>query len=77
MNSKNQPLLPQCPFWLEHQPDPRQIRCEGIIDPCSTALVFQGSQRRHEYAAFMCCNQYRHCKIFAAIMLSRYESGGR
>lgn len=70
-----QSTLPECPFYRDHQPRPREIRCEGVIDRSDTAAVFGSKELRNDYYRLMCCRHYKRCKIYAGICMARYENG--
>ncbi len=69
-------LLPECPFYgsdFGARSSRRHIACEGITEESRIRLYFDSPAQVRSYEVRHCCGAYRRCKIFAAIMLAKYE----
>ena len=67
--------LPECPFY---QSDPgnrsrKIIQCEGITDSSCVRQCFDTAADRRAFEGRFCCAAYARCKVYAAIILAKYE----
>ena len=60
----------KCPFFKQH--NEREIRCEGIMDDCSHAIVFKGRGKKAYFQHTYCEDQYRACEYYRMLMHEKY-----
>lgn len=62
-----------CPFWKETVRERREVRCEGIFEDTDTRTSFNTLKNLERHMAKYCLRfECEHCKIYRAIMLSKY-----
>lgn len=64
-----------CPFYVKETKSAQQgemIMCEGIFtDVCCNC--FSSRNEKKEYAKKVCCENYKSCKHYRALMLLKYN----
>ena len=64
--------LPQCPFWREIRQTSQRIGCEGLTDHCQIILAFDSPYKRDQHEEIFCCEHYRRCEIYRAVIEAKY-----
>ena len=63
--------LAQCPFWRDNTRQ-RQIRCEGITRHSIIVQHFRSLQEWQQQKQIFCCEHYKNCELYRAIMETKY-----
>lgn len=61
----------RCPFYKKNKAS--MISCEGITDDCSINLNFRNTPSCMQQMDIFCCDHYKRCEIYEAIMKAKYE----
>ena len=62
----------RCPFYRHDSPKKRTICCEGIFDRSQLTHSFRRQRDREKQLALYCCDGFRYCEIYRAIIEARY-----
>lgn len=60
-----------CPFFRRHSKI--EIRCEAMMDRCSSALIFERECDKAWYQAQYCEERYEMCEHYLMLMQHKYE----
>ena len=61
----------KCPFFRRHST--REIRCEGVMDRTSSALLFERVKDKVFYQKTYCERRYECCEHYRQLMASKYD----
>ena len=61
----------KCPFFRRHST--REIRCEGVMDRTSSALLFERVKDKVFYQTTYCERRYECCEHYRLLMASKYD----
>lgn len=61
----------RCPFFRRHSRI--EIRCEAMMDRCSSALVFERETDKAFYQATYCEMAYDKCEHYLMLMQRKYS----
>lgn len=61
-----------CPFFRCHSE--REIRCEGVMDGTSTAIVFRRPKKKAFFKRTYCEGRCKACEIYGMLM-EKYNDG--
>lgn len=62
-----------CPFYRSDDEKQRKILCESPIPGSSLSLYFRNKQDMENQINIFCCNHYKKCEIYRAVMAAIYE----
>lgn len=60
----------KCPFYRKNKST--EIGCEGVTDECTLRLKFSNQAACMQQMDIFCCNHYKKCEIYEAIMKAKY-----
>jgi hypothetical protein len=63
----------QCPFFSADVPKTKRIICEGIVDRSTLTLYFQRKKDYDIQLSVFCCEHYKNCELYRAIMSAKYD----
>lgn len=64
----------ECPFYKGD--DARQtITCEATVPDCSNKLQFRTRDLRKQHMQLFCCQLYKNCEQYRAVMANYNEEG--
>lgn len=63
----------QCPFFRRIDLHTGRICCEGLTDESSIILHYNRREDLSIQFDFLCCNKYKNCEVFRAIMEAKYQ----
>lgn len=61
----------ECPFY--RYDEPHRISCEGLGAADTTVLMFRIRKDRDQQMRIFCCEHYKNCELYRALMESKYE----
>ncbi|MGN1369223.1 MAG: hypothetical protein ACI4WX_10165 [Aristaeellaceae bacterium] len=61
----------KCPFFLCHSG--RQIRCEAVIDDCTSAFIFRQGRDKAFHLHNYCETHYDMCEHYRMMMREKYR----
>lgn len=61
----------RCPFY-KYDDGKRRIICEGIIDQCSTGLVYHKHSDYETQLSVFCCGDYKKCEVYRMLQKEKY-----
>lgn len=61
----------RCPFFRRHSKN--EIRCEAMMDRCSSALIFEREKDKSWYQTQYCENHYEMCEHYLMLMQRKYD----
>lgn len=61
----------RCPFFRRHSKV--EIRCEAMLDRCSSALVFEREKDKSWYQQTYCEAHYDKCEHYLLLMERKYS----
>lgn len=68
----------KCPFFRSHIAEETngkvdaEIRCEGIMEGCTHALVFDSRERKVTFQHIYCEEHYEKCEYYRMLMQEKY-----
>lgn len=60
----------RCPFFRRHSST--EIRCEAMMDRCSSALIFERKADKEWYQSVYCESRYECCEHYRMLMAEKY-----
>lgn len=61
-----------CPFFKHDSRRMRTISCEGVFDRSRVTHSFRRDRDWEQQLVLFCCESYRTCEIYRAVMDARY-----
>lgn len=61
----------KCPFYRTDEAC--KIICEGLFGNVSVHHIFINKREKTDYINNYCCRQYKNCRYFLSLMLSKYR----
>lgn len=61
----------RCPFFKRHST--REIRCEGVMERTSNALLFERVRDKAFYQRTYCEGRYECCEHYQLLMANKYD----
>lgn len=61
----------RCPFYMGDDGS-RRIRCEWLYPGAKIQQIFAKREDFSLHTAVFCCDRYRNCEIYTAVMAAKY-----
>lgn len=75
IKKKTTKYLEQCPFFIKTEVagSARRISCESPVPGSTIFLYFRSHEDYHAQHRIFCCEHYRKCEIYRAVM-EKYDA---
>jgi len=63
----------RCPFYMKHDKEQRQLRCEGCLENSALINAFRSVPQMGRHMGLYCAGRYEDCPVYMGIYAAKYN----